>query len=82
MHLRSRTAVPEITRAEPGSDDRSRGASVALRQSGRPLVMPGMSGAEVVERLRRSRTDITAIVVSDYVVPELMQRAAANGAFA
>jgi len=29
--------VPEITRAEPGSDDRSRGASVALRQSGRPL---------------------------------------------
>ena len=46
------------------------------------LVMPGMSGAEVVERLRWSRTDITAIVVSDYVVPELMQRAAANGAFA
>ena len=27
------------------------------------LVMPGMSGAEVVERLRWSRTDITAIVV-------------------
>lgn len=46
------------------------------------LVMPGMSGAEVVERLRKSRSDITAIVVSDYVVPELMQRAAANGAFA
>jgi len=46
------------------------------------LVMPGMSGAEVVERLRKSRADITAIVVSDYAVPELMQRAAANGAFA
>jgi len=46
------------------------------------LVMPGMSGAEVVERLRKGRSDITAIVVSDYVVPELMQRAAANGAFA
>jgi len=46
------------------------------------LVMPGMSGAEVVERLRKSRSDITAIVLSDHAVPELMQRAAANGAFA
>jgi CheY-like chemotaxis protein len=41
-----------------------------------------MSGAEVVERLRKSRSDITAIVVSDHALPELMQRAAANGAFA
>jgi len=29
--------VPEITRTEPRSDGRSRGASVALRQSGRQL---------------------------------------------
>jgi DNA-binding NtrC family response regulator len=46
------------------------------------LVMPGMSGVDVVERLRAKHSHVTAIVVSDQVVPELMQRAAANGAFA
>jgi DNA-binding NtrC family response regulator len=46
------------------------------------LVMPGMSGVEVVERLRAKHSDVTAIVMSEYIVPELLQRAAANGAFA
>jgi CheY-like chemotaxis protein len=46
------------------------------------LVMPGMSGAEVVERLRAAHSHVTAIVVTDEEVPDLMQRAAANGAFA
>jgi DNA-binding NtrC family response regulator len=46
------------------------------------LMRPGMSGAEVVEMLRAARSDVTAIVLSDSSTPELMNRAAANGAFA
>jgi CheY-like chemotaxis protein len=46
------------------------------------LVMPGMSGVEVVERLRAKHADVTAIVISEYIVPELLQRAVANGAYA
>jgi CheY-like chemotaxis protein len=46
------------------------------------LVMPGMSGVEVVERLRAKHADVTAIVISEYAVPDLLQRAVASGAFA
>jgi DNA-binding NtrC family response regulator len=46
------------------------------------LVMPGMSGAALVEKLRAAHPDVTAIVVSGYAVPEMMNRAAAEGAFA
>jgi CheY-like chemotaxis protein len=46
------------------------------------LVMRGVSGAEVVERLRARHSDVAAIVISEQLVPELLQRAVANGAFA
>jgi DNA-binding NtrC family response regulator len=46
------------------------------------LVMPDMSGAALVEKLRAAHPDVAAIVLSGYAVPDMMNRAAADGAFA
>lgn len=44
------------------------------------LMMPGVSGPEVVERMRASRLPVAVIAVSAYASQELMGRAAAQGA--
>jgi DNA-binding NtrC family response regulator len=46
------------------------------------LVMPEMSGAVLVGKLRTAHPDVAAIVLSGYAVPDMMNRAAADGAFA
>lgn len=46
------------------------------------LVMPGVSGAELVERVRELRPEIALIAVSGYAVPEMIHKVASDGAFA
>ncbi len=43
------------------------------------LVMPGMTGPEVVERLRRAGERVAIIAVSGHDVPEMMRQVAALG---
>jgi CheY-like chemotaxis protein len=45
------------------------------------LVMPGMDGAELVDRIRDTAPQVTLIPFSGYSVPEMMSRAAARGSF-
>jgi DNA-binding NtrC family response regulator len=46
------------------------------------LVMPEVSGAELVERVRQLRPEIALIAVSGYAVPEMIQKVATDGAYA
>lgn len=46
------------------------------------LVMPGMSGADLAEELRRVNPGMTVIAVSGYAVPEMINKAANDGAYA
>ena len=45
------------------------------------LVMPGMDGAELVDRLKRLDASVAVIAVSGHSVPEMLGRVAAAGAF-
>ncbi len=44
------------------------------------LVMPGVSGSELAQRLRDAKLAVSVIAMSGYAVPELLQRVAAAGA--
>jgi CheY-like chemotaxis protein len=46
------------------------------------LVMPGLSGAELGERVRKAAPNVAIIAISGYAVPELFQSVALSGAFA
>jgi CheY-like chemotaxis protein len=46
------------------------------------LLVPDMSGATLVGKIRTAHRDVSAIVLSGYVLPQIMNRAAAEGAFA
>jgi DNA-binding NtrC family response regulator len=46
------------------------------------LVMPGMSGTELVERVRAIAPNVSVIAVSGYAVPEMLQKVATDGAYA
>lgn len=45
------------------------------------LVMPGMDGAELVDRLKKLDASVAVIAVSGHSVPEMLGRVAAAGAF-
>jgi DNA-binding NtrC family response regulator len=45
------------------------------------MVLPGMSGAEVVEKLRSRNPPVSAIAISSHDVPEMIRQVSAAGAF-
>lgn len=70
----------DVTVADTGQAALSRTASESCALVLCDLVLPDLSGAEVVRELHRRRPDLPIVVITGYAATEAMEQAAAAGA--